>query len=35
MKETRVAITHIEEVFLTEEERARYQIDCTAGSAQQ
>jgi hypothetical protein len=35
MKETRVAITHIEEFSLTEEERARYQIDCTAGSAQQ
>lgn len=35
IKETRVVITHIEEVPLTEEERARYQRDCTAGSARQ
>jgi hypothetical protein len=35
IKETRIVITHIEEMLLTEEERARYQIDCTAGSARQ
>jgi hypothetical protein len=35
IKETRVVITHIEEVLLTEEERAGYQRDCTAGSARQ
>jgi hypothetical protein len=35
IKETRVVITHIEEVLLTEEERASYQRDCTAGSARQ
>jgi hypothetical protein len=35
IKETRVVITDIEEVPLTEEERARYQRDCTAGSARQ
>jgi hypothetical protein len=35
IKETRVVLTHIEEVHLTEEERARYQRDCTAGSTRQ
>ena len=35
IKETRVVLTHIEEVLLTEEERAGYQRDCTAGSARQ
>jgi hypothetical protein len=31
IKVTRIVITHIEEVLITEEERARYQTGCTAG----